>query len=126
MAAPAVVDGAMLLCSFGVAPASLIVLPADQVMIEGRPAANITCSEIINVPTFGMCTSLANPEVATATAAALGVLTPMPCVPVLAPWVPVSTTLLGGSPALVAGSMCQCAYGGVVEIMFPGTTKTLE
>lgn len=116
----------MLMCSFGVAPASLIVLPTDNVMIEGRPAANITCSTIINVPTFGMCTSLANPEVATATAAALGVLTPMPCVPVLTPWVSASTTLIGGSPAVVAGSMCQCAYGGVVEIMFPGTTMTME
>jgi len=126
MAAPAVVDGAMLLCSFGLAPTSLIVLPMDQVMVEGRPAANITCSEIVNVPTFGMCTSLANPEVATATAAALGVLTPMPCVPVLSPWVPVSTTLIGGSPALVAGSTCLCAYGGAIQIMFPGTTETLE
>ena len=124
---PAVVEGALLQCSFGLAPASLNVLPTSRVMVEGRPAATIACVEILNVPTFGMCSSLANPEVASATAAALGVLTPMPCVPTLMPWAPGSpTTLIGGTPALVAGSVCECAHGGVIEILFPGTTRTLE
>jgi len=125
MPMPAVVEGALVQCSFGMAPASLIVIPESQVMIEGRPAADITCSTPANIPTFGMCTSLANPEVAAATSAAFGVLTPMPCVPVLMPWIPASTTLLGSKPALVAGSTCICAYAGVIEILDPGTTKTL-
>jgi uncharacterized Zn-binding protein involved in type VI secretion len=125
MGKPAVHMGAMVRCSFGLVPATLIVAPARRVMIEGTPAATIEDSEVINVPTFGMCSSLANPEVASATAAALGVLTPMPCVPVLAPWVPGSpTTQIGGAPALVAGSQCVCAYGGVVEIVLPGATRT--
>lgn len=115
------------MCSFGLAPSSLIVLPTRMVEVEGTPAATITDSQIVNIPTFGMCTSLANPEVAAATSAALGVLTPMPCVPVLMPWIPGSPmTLIGGEPALVAGSQCQCAFGGVVEIVFPGCTRTLE
>lgn len=126
MPMPAVVEGALVQCSFGMAPASLIVPPTTQVMIEGRPAANITCSTPANIPTFGMCTSLANPEVAAATSAALGVLTPMPCVPVLMPWIPASTTLIGGQPALVAGSTCMCAYAGVIQVVNPGTTQTLE
>ena len=126
MPMPAVVEGALVQCSFGMAPASLVVLPTSRVMIEGRPAANITCSTPANIPTFGMCTSLANPQVTAATSAALGVLTPMPCVPVLAPWVPASKTLIGGQPALVAGCTCMCAYAGVIEILNPGTTKTLE
>ncbi|HLI54107.1 MAG TPA: DUF4280 domain-containing protein [Acidimicrobiales bacterium] len=127
MAEPAVHMGASVMCSFGMAPASLMVLPSRMVMVEGAPAATIMDSTVLNVPTFGMCSSLANPEVAAATAAALGVLTPMPCVPVLTPWTPGSpTTLIGGEPALVAGSQCQCAYGGVVEIVFPGCTRTLE
>lgn len=126
MPMPAVVEGALVHCSFGVAPASLNVLPEDQVMIEGRPAADITCSTVANIPTFGMCTSLANPEVAAATSAALGVLTPMPCVPALAPWIPSSTTLIGDKPALVADSTCMCAFGGVIEILDPGTVRTLE
>ncbi len=87
-------------------------LPSRMVMVEGTPAATIMDSTILNVPTFGMCTSLSNPEVAAATAAALGVLAPMPCVPMLTPWTPGSpTTLIGDEPALVAGSQCQCAYG---------------
>jgi len=127
VAEPAVHMGASVMCSFGMAPASLMVLPSRMVMVEGAPAATIMDSTVLNVPTFGMCSSLANPEVAAATAAALGVLTPMPCVPVLTPWTPGSpTTLIGGEPALVAGSQCQCAYGGVVEIVFPGCTRTLE
>lgn len=127
MGKPAAHDGAICKCSFGVAPAPLNVLPESRVMIEGTPAATIMNSEIINLPTFGMCLTLSNPTVAAATAASLGVLHPMPCVPVLTPWVPGSpTTLIGGNPALVEGSQCICAYGGVVELLFPGCVRTLE
>lgn len=124
MPEPAVVSEAMTMCSFGVAPCPMQVLPTPMVIIEGRPAATISCCEIINLPSFGMCNSLANPEVAAATAAALGVLTPMPCVPVLTPWIPASQTLIGGEPALVASSTCNCAYGGVITLTFPGSTHT--
>jgi hypothetical protein len=125
MGKPAVTATAMIQCSFGPAPTTLNVLPTSKVMIEDKPAGTITCSAPVNIPTFGMCMSLSNPLVAAATAAALGVLTPMPCVPVLTPWIPVSTTLIGGQPALVSGSSCMCGYGGVVEILFPASTKTL-
>jgi len=126
MPQPAVVEGALVQCSFGLAPASLVVLPASMVTVESMPAADITCCTPANIPTFGMCTSLSNPEVAAATSAALGVLTPMPCVPALTPWVPGSeTTMIGGKPALVMGSTCTCAFGGVVQILNPGSTKTL-
>lgn len=122
MASPPVVSEAICMCSFGLAPAVIQVPPATQVIIEGRPAATIVDSTIANIATFDMCSTLSNPEVAAATAAKFGVMTPMPCVPVLSPWIPISTTLIGGQPALVAGSTCLCAYGGVVEITFPGTT----
>src|SRR5262249_41861792 len=116
------------LCSFGMAPASMVVLPTSRVMIGGKPAATIT--DIIpgaNLPPFGMCTSLANPTVAAATAAALGVLTPMPCPPApVGPWKPgAPQTVIGGKPALTAGSTCNCAFGGVITITFPGQVQTL-
>jgi uncharacterized Zn-binding protein involved in type VI secretion len=128
MGGPQVTATAMLQCSFGVAPATLSVLPTSRVLVEGKPAATITdMVPIVNVPPFGMCTSLANPTVAAATAAALGVLTPMPCVPAMSgPWAPgAPTTLIGGKPALATGSTAMCAWGGVVSITAPGAMKTI-
>jgi len=124
---PQVAATAMLVCPFGAAPATLSVLPTSRVLVEGRPAATMTDSApVVNVPPFGMCSSLANPTVAAATAAALGVLTPMPCVPATTPWVGGSTSVLvGGRPALVQGATCQCAFGGTIQVVVPGTTSTL-
>jgi len=114
--------GATIQCSFGVAPSSLIVLPANKVLTS-VPAANIMDSKpFVNIPPFGMCTSIANPAVAAATAAALGVLTPMPCTPVTpAPWVPgCPTVLVGEMPALDNNSKCMCTFGGVISVVNPG------
>ena len=121
-----VTTGAMLMCSFGVAPSTLNVLPTNKTM-AGAPAANIMDHKpIVNIPPFGMCMSLANPTEAAATAAALGVLTPMPCVPVIAaPWVPGSpTVLIGNMPALNNTSTCICNWGGVISITSPGQVTT--
>ena len=120
--------GAMLQCSFGVAPSSLVVLPANRTL-TGTPAANIMDNKpMVNVPPFGMCNSPANPMVAAATAAALGVLTPMPCLPVtVAPWVPGSpTVLIGNMPALNDSSKLMCNWGGVIQIVVPGQFQTME
>jgi len=114
--------GAMMQCSFGAAPSSLVVLPANRTL-TGTPAANIMDSApIVNVPPFGVCNSVANPTVAAATAAALGVLTPMPCVPLVpAPWAPGSpTVLIANMPALNNSSKLMCAWGGVIQIASPG------
>jgi uncharacterized protein DUF4280 len=119
--------GAMLQCSFGVAPSSLVVLPANRVLAGGPPAATIMDhAPLVNVPPFGMCQSLANPTVAAATAAALGALTPMPCVPVTpAPWiVGAPTVLIGNFPALNHTSKLMCAWGGVIQITSPGQVTT--
>jgi hypothetical protein len=118
-----VVNGALLQCSFGVAPSSLVVLPLNKTMEGGVPAANIMDHiPMVNIMPFGMCSSIANPTVASATAAALGVLTPMPCIPnTAAPWVPGSpTVLIGNMPALNDTSKCMCLWAGVISITFPG------
>ncbi len=121
-----VVSGAMLTCPFGMAPSSLNVLPINRTLC-GTPAANIMDQKpFVNIPPFGMCMSLANPAVASATAAAMGVLTPMPCTPVVpGPWAPGSpTVLIGNMPALNNTCMCNCAYGGVISIAYPGQVTT--
>ncbi|TMV51548.1 DUF4280 domain-containing protein [Paenibacillus mesophilus] len=117
-----VCGGAMLQCSFGAAPSSLMVLPANRVMTS-MPIANIMDNKpMVNILPFGMCQSMANPTVASATAAAFGVLTPMPCVPVTAaPWAPGSpTVLVANMPALNNTSKCMCNWGGVIQVVQPG------
>jgi hypothetical protein len=121
-----VASGAVTTCSFGVAPSTLNVLPTNRTT-AGTPAANIMDSKpMVNIAPFGMCISPANPAVAAATAAALGVLTPMPCIPnTPAPWSPGSpTVLIGGMPALNNTSQCLCMWGGVIQIAFPGQVTT--
>lgn len=127
MGAPAITATSMMMCSFGVAPATLNVLPTSRVMIGGKPAATIAdCVTGANIPPFGMCSSLANPTVAAATSAALGVLTPMPCVPVPTPWVPGSPqVLIGGKPAVNLNCKTTCAWGGVIQLLPPGTPTVI-
>ena len=120
--------GAMMQCSMGVAPSSLTVVPTNKVMTSSKPAATIMDHKpMVNVLPFGMCKSPANPMVAAATAAALGVLTPMPCIPATAaPWVPGSpTVLIGNMPALNDSSKLMCSYAGVISINAPGQDKEL-
>lgn len=118
-----VVMGAMMTCSFGAAPASLIVTPEKRVLVNNVPAANIMDNvPIKNIPPFGVCSSLANPTVASATSAASGVLTPMPCIPVTtAPWFPgVPTTLIANMPALDNNCKCMCTWGGLISFTQAG------
>jgi hypothetical protein len=131
MGDPWVVSSASLLCSFGMAPSTLNVTPDRSVLVEGRQAATIAdMVPMVNIPPFGMCGSLSNPTVAAATTAALGVLTPMPCTPVVVgPWsqpADQSKTSVGGVPALTATATCRCAWGGVISVVSPGSVRTLD
>ncbi len=120
--ATAICTGATMMCSFGVAPASLVVLPTTTI-VSGTPTANNTAfAPVVNVPPFGACSSLANPTVASATAAALGVLTPMPCIPMTtAPWIPGPVkTINGGTPAADQTCTLMCNWGGVITVLNPG------
>src|ERR1041385_5662133 len=115
--------GAMMKCSFGMAPSALVVLPANRVNTNMVPDANIMDHiPLTNIMPFGMCTTPSNPAVASATAAALGVLTPMPCVPVTpSPWVMgAPNVLLGNQPTLDNISTLMCNWGGVITFVTPG------
>ena len=121
-------SGAMMKCEMGAAPSTFNATP-KMVMTGNKPAGNIMdFVPIMNIPPFGMCKSPANPTVAAATAAALGVLTPMPCVPMtVAPWAPgAPTVLVAGMPALNDSSKLVCIWGGMISFTNPGqTTETI-
>ena len=127
MVKTAVVNGAQLKCSMGVAPSKLVVLPTGHTLVKNQPLATVNdYKPNVNIMPFGMCQSPANPMVAAATAAALGVLAPMPCLPMPAgPWIsPVAQTTVGGLAVLGSGGTCPCAYGGVISIQLPGAVRT--
>jgi len=111
------VQGAMMECSMGNAPANLVVLPVHRVMLKGKCKANIGDGKpFVNVPPFGMCQSMANPAVASATAAASGTLTPMPCTPVCSMWLGGKTdVLIDNLPALLNCDKLVCSYAGMIE-----------
>ena len=118
----------MLKCSFGMTPSMLMVTVPMRPMIQNKPKATIMdFVPMMNIMPFGMCRSMANPTVASATAAARGVLTPMPCIPVtVAPWAPGGKELITHMPALLDNCKLMCAYGGNISITNPGHTENTK
>lgn len=120
--------GGMMMCSFGLAPSTLNILPDKMILSANMPMANIMDNKpMVNIPPFGMCTSLANPTVAAATSAALGVLTPMPCIPnTPAPWTPGKpTVMVKNMPSVNDSSKLICIWGGNISVTFPGQTAVM-
>ncbi len=103
----------MLTCTFGMTPSTLQVIPGN------RDASIRDNAPMVNVRPFGMCRSMANPQVAAASAAAQGAMIPAACVPVCAsPWVPGDPMrMVQGAPALTPQSKLMCAYAGVISII---------
>ena len=116
-------------CPMGAAPAPLMVIPASMCFASNAPAATIMDNvPFMNIMPFGVCMSLANPITAALTAAALGVLTPGPCLPTpTGPWVPgAPTVMIGGKPALTAPCQLICAFGGVITMSAAGMAPTVN
>lgn len=114
--------GATMQCTFGAAPSSLVVLPTNRVFTQ-TPDANIMDHiPLVNIMPFGVCASPAFPATAAATIAALGVLTPMPCIPgTLAPWIAgAPNVLLAKMPTLDNISILMCMWGGVITFIDAG------
>jgi Domain of unknown function (DUF4280) len=123
-------NGASLMCTFGAAPSTLVVLPLHRMLTGEQPAANINdYVPMVNIMPFGVCMTPSNPMVAAATAAALGVLTPMPCIPVTtAPWITgaiAPPVILDGAPALDNVSKLMCMWGGVISVTYPGQVQEM-
>lgn len=113
----ATVNTGMMLCTFGLAPVPLTVLPLKMIMIGGMPAANIMDNApMLNILPFGGCTMPAPP------------IPPIkPCIPSIpAPWMPGSPkVMLKNMPALDSNSKAICAKGGVISILMPGQVKVM-
>lgn len=113
-----VAQGAKLHCSCGEHEGSLRVR-GRKVFINGQPQANAEDHlPLVNIPSFGLCSSLANPTVAAATAANRGKLKKMMCVPnTPSLWLaPRDEEIICGAPALLETSVLRCAYCGVIKI----------
>lgn len=123
-----VCSGALLQCNFGMAPSTLTVTDTNREERKGAPLANIMDNvPMKNIAPFGMCKSMSNPMVSAATAAAMGVLTPQPCIPVIAsPWNPGGTTLIGNKPALTSNSKLMCNWCGQITINFSQSSSSEE
>src|SRR6185436_2247785 len=106
-----VVSAAQIKCNQGTSRSSLTVLPANGTSGDEKPAATVNdFIPMTNIAPFGMCQTQANPQVASATAAAQGVLTPQPCIPMTtSPWSPGSSVAtINGQKALTDNSKCNC------------------
>lgn len=113
--------GAMLKCSFGSAPGSLLVLPDKMALVNGKPAATIMDNKpIANIPCFGTCVSPSNP--ALAAARAVNPAAVVPCTGAFpGPWAPGNpTVLLKNQPILTDSSKLMCVFAGVISIQFAG------
>jgi hypothetical protein len=117
-----VVNGAKTKCSQGTSPGSLSVVRAEMQSDDKDGATVQDYQPNTNVLPFGMCQSMSNPSVASATAAAEGTLTPQPCVPMTtSAWSPgASKTKIKDDAALTDDSKCTCSWGGTIEITAAG------
>lgn len=115
----------ILKCSFGNLPTPLMVLPDKKVKAMFPVAVKTDTVPLLNILPFGMCSNPANPMVAAATAAAMGVLTPMPCIPCTAsPWSkPCSKVKVKGKEAVSMESELQCSFGGTIKAQAPSQFK---
>jgi len=100
-----------------------VIHPVKPMRVKGKPvAAMLDHKPIVNIKPFGQCQSLANPIVASATAAANGKLQKMPCVPnTTTPWMGCKMNMrIKGNPALLDSSKLTCLWAGVIDITNPG------
>lgn len=110
-----VVMGAQCMCTMGLNPTPLMVLPDKMILTENKPMANIFDNKpMVNIIPFGTCKLLQSPG------------GPLPCVPAtVAPWAPGNPqVLVKGKPALNNSSKLMCSIGGLISILNPGTAKT--
>ncbi len=128
MAKKLVVLGAQLKCAQGTSPSKLVLKPGIATADDKPVATVMDFLPMANIQPFGMCQTQANPQVAAATTAAQGALTPQPCIPIVtAPWSPGSSvSSVEDKKLLTEDSTCNCQWTGQISITDPGTELTTE
>lgn len=117
-----VVHEAKIRCNQGTLPSALVVTPDSPAVAGDKPVATVQDHRPRrNIITFGMCRSPSNPQVASATSAAMGVLTPQPCVPATnQDWTPGAAFAVADDVnVLSSDSTCSCDWGGTIDILDP-------
>ena len=101
-----VCSNAMLDCTFGAAPSTLMLIPMTTQTSNMPPATIMDFKPNVNIMPFGACAALSG----------------APCVPATAaPWAPGSpNVMIGNLPALNNVSKLMCSLGGVISVTFPG------
>lgn len=118
-----VCSGAVLNCSFGDKSSKLKIYPNRTIFLTEQPMANTSDhTPMYNIGPFGKCHTISYPATGTATAAAHGKLTPMPCVPgTVTEWINGKNDyIIKGKPALLKSSYCRCQWGGIITIKHDG------
>lgn len=124
-----VVSGAVLECSQSMppkAPGTFNTLPGPS-RADLRPVGVSTdITPMMCVSSFGMCNSTSNPAVIAATAAALGVHTPAPCVPAPAgEWTKCSRSYkVDELPTITEDSTLQCMWNGKITVTSAGQSSS--
>ncbi|MED4351061.1 DUF4280 domain-containing protein [Schinkia azotoformans] len=114
-----VVAGATLSCTQGNQTSRLTMPVSHGVYVKEKAQMNVMDFQpSVNIQPFGLCQTTANPVVAAATAANYGVLTPMPCTPVVTmPWINgKDDQLIENFSALTNQSFNMCLYSGTIKV----------
>ncbi len=124
---PIIIQGTLLKCSFGNAPVPIMVLPDKKVNSMLPVAVKSDHIPFLNILPFGMCSNPANPMVIAATAAAMGVLTPVPCIPcTVQDWTGACGKVkIKGKEVINMDSRLQCLYGGSIQAAAPMQPRVL-
>ncbi len=115
--------GASMMCTFGMAPSSLVVLPTNKVFTDMVPDANIMDHiPMTNIMPFGMCMSPSNPRSPPRLPRRWACSLPCPAFR-QRPRRGLRarrTVLLGNMPTLDNVSELMCMWGGVITFVTPG------
>ena len=124
---PIIIQGTLLKCSFGKGPVPIMVLPDKKVNSMLPVAVKSDHIPFLNILPFGMCSNPANPMVIAATAAAMGVLTPVPCIPcTVQDWTGACGKVkIKGKEVINMDSRLQCLYGGSIQAAAPMQPRVL-